>query len=216
MCRELSNDQSRRGWSDDGPLPHPPGSVVARSARLTVRRFAAGDLDEVVALHNDPQVMHYLNNGRPVPERDVVEDLTAWIDGYGRSDGFGFWAIEETTIGRFAGWIHLRPGDAAGELEPELGYRLRRAVWGRGFATEASLAVVNRGFAELPIERVYACTMAVHRASRRVLEKTGLRAVRTFTTDWPVRIPGDEYGDVEYAMTRAEWVANGATAGHLD
>ena len=45
----------------------------------------------------------------------------------------------------------------------------------------------------------------VNTASRRVLEKCGLRQVRVFHADWPQRIPGDEHGDVEYALDRAEW-----------
>jgi RimJ/RimL family protein N-acetyltransferase len=47
--------------------------------------------------------------------------------------------------------------------------------------------------------------MAVHTGSRRVMEKAGMRPVRTFHADWPDRIPGDEHGDVEYAITREEW-----------
>jgi len=47
--------------------------------------------------------------------------------------------------------------------------------------------------------------MAVNTASRRVMEKAGMRFVRTFHADWPVRIPGDEEGDVEYAIDRAQW-----------
>jgi RimJ/RimL family protein N-acetyltransferase len=50
--------------------------------------------------------------------------------------------------------------------------------------------------------------MVVNVASRRVMEKAGMRLVRTFTQDWPYPIPGDEHGDVEYAVTRAEWVAS--------
>jgi RimJ/RimL family protein N-acetyltransferase len=49
--------------------------------------------------------------------------------------------------------------------------------------------------------------MAVNTASRRVMEKAGLRYVRTFHQDWPDEIDGDEQGDVEYALTRAEWDA---------
>jgi RimJ/RimL family protein N-acetyltransferase len=49
--------------------------------------------------------------------------------------------------------------------------------------------------------------MAVNAASRRVMEKTGLRYVRTFHAEWPDRIDGDEHGDVEYAITRQEWAA---------
>ena len=57
---------------------------------------------------------------------------------------------------------------------------------------------------------MYAETMVVHSGSWRVMEKAGMRRVRTFHADWPVRIPGDEHGDVEYAITRAEWEADRA------
>ncbi len=191
----------------------PTTSIVTRSARLVVRRFTLGDFDDLVELHNDPLVMLYLNNGQPVPAADVLEELTAWIAEYGSSDDFGCWAMDETATGRFVGWIHFRPGHGVGELDPELGFRLHRPFWGRGIAAEASTALIDRGFARLPIERVYAHTMSIHRASRRVMEKAGMTMVRIFTTDWPVRIPGDEYGDVEYAVTRAEWAANSAVRG---
>jgi RimJ/RimL family protein N-acetyltransferase len=47
--------------------------------------------------------------------------------------------------------------------------------------------------------------MAINTASRKAMEKSGMRLIRTFIADWPVAIPGDEYGDVEYALTRTEW-----------
>jgi RimJ/RimL family protein N-acetyltransferase len=131
--------------------------------------------------------------------------LEWWLGYYDRYDGYGFWAAIEKSSGRFLGWFHLRPGDGAGPREPELGYRLRRDVWGQGLATEGSRALVDKAFAELGVDRVYATTMAVHTSSRRVMEKTGLRFVRTFDAGWPVRIPGDEEGDVEYAIERSEW-----------
>jgi hypothetical protein len=54
--------------------------------------------------------------------------------------------------------------------------------------------------------------MAVHTASRRVREKSGLTLVRTVHQAWPDRIPGDEHGDVEYALPRADWEPHEATA----
>jgi RimJ/RimL family protein N-acetyltransferase len=80
-------------------------------------------------------------------------------------------------------------------------------VWGQGYASEGSRALVDKAFRELGVDRVYAETMAVNTASRRVMEKAGLRYLRTFHADWPDRIPGDEHGDVEYALTRDEWTA---------
>lgn len=89
--------------------------------------------------------------------------------------------------------------------EPELGYRLRKAAWGMGYATEGARALVDKAFTDLGASRVFAETMVVNTASRGVMEKSGLRLIRQFHADWPVRIPGDEHGDVEYAITRAEW-----------
>jgi RimJ/RimL family protein N-acetyltransferase len=113
--------------------------------------------------------------------------LEWWLGWYERSERYGFWAAVEKSTGRFVGWFHLRPGDGAGPDEPELGYRLRREVWGRGYATEGSLALIDKAFTELRADRVYASTMAVNVASRRVMEKAGTGApdshtVRTWTS----------------------------------
>jgi len=89
--------------------------------------------------------------------------------------------------------------------EVELGYRLRRSAWGRGYATEGSRALIQKAFADLSVERVFATTMAVNVASHRVMEKAGLRYIRTFHQPWPDYIEGEDEGDVEYALLRSEW-----------
>ena len=78
----------------------------------------------------------------------------------------------------------------------------------RGLATEGSRALIDKAFTKLGARRVYATAMAVNTGSRRVMEKAGLRYVRTFVADWPVRVPGDEEGDVEYAIDRDGWAAD--------
>ena len=89
--------------------------------------------------------------------------------------------------------------------EVELGYRLRRSAWGKGYATEGSRALIQKGFAEFGVQRVVASTMVVNVASRRVMENAGLKFVRTFHQPWPDYIEGEEEGDVEYALLRSEW-----------
>ena len=126
---------------------------------------------------------------------------------YERGNVFGFWVAEEKTTGTFLGWFHFRPRPEAPADEPELGYRLVADAWNKGYATEGSRALIDMGFATPLVQRVVAETMAVHTASRRVMEKAGMRLVRSFLTEWPVHIPGDEEGEVEYAITRAEWEA---------
>ncbi|MGH1563525.1 GNAT family N-acetyltransferase [Mumia sp. DW29H23] len=183
-------------------------TVLLTTARVRLRQFTADDADLLTALDNDPAVMHFINNGLPVPREEIVDEvLPAFLAWHARHPLYGFWAAEDLETGRFLGWFHLRPGEDAGPREPELGYRLQTFAWGQGYATEVSQALVDHAFASSDVERVTAETMAVHLASRRVMEKAGMRLVRTFHADWPVRIEGDEHGDVEYAITRAEWEA---------
>jgi RimJ/RimL family protein N-acetyltransferase len=181
--------------------------VFLETERLVLRRFTPDDLELLVELDSDPEVKRYIDGGAPVDRKDLVETLAWWLRYDERDDGYGFWAAVEKSSGEFVGWFHLRPGEGAGPHEPELGYRLRRDGWGRGYATEGSRALIDKAFADLGAERVHASTMVVNTASRRVMEKAGLRFVRTFRADWPVPIPGDEEGDVEYAIDRAQWTA---------
>jgi RimJ/RimL family protein N-acetyltransferase len=120
--------------------------------------------------------------------------------------GFGHWIAELRATGEFVGWFGLRPwfGDPT---EYEVGYRLARAFWGRGLATEGCLAIIEKAFADPAARRIVAQTMAVNLASRRVMEKAGLRYVRTFHLEWDDPLPGSEEGEVEYALTREEWAA---------
>jgi RimJ/RimL family protein N-acetyltransferase len=180
--------------------------VLLETERLVLRRFTEDDVDRLVELDSDPAVMHFVTGGIATPRREIeTEVLPALLAYYERGDGYGFWAAVEKASGAFLGWFHFRPAEGAPPGEIELGYRLRRAAWGKGYAAEGARALVDRGFAELDVERVVAFTMVVHAASRRVLEKAGLRYVRTFHEPWPYRIEGEEEGDVEYALLRSEW-----------
>ncbi len=180
-------------------------TVLLSTDRLVLRRLTPDDLDALEALDADPLVMRYINGGEATPRAELRDEvLPHWLALYQRGD-WGFWAAVDRHSQRFLGWFHLRPGQGAPPDEPELGYRLVRDAWGRGLATEGSRALIDRAFTELGASRVYATTLAVNAASRRVMEKAGMRFVRHFHGEWPVAIPGDEHGDVEYEITRADW-----------
>jgi RimJ/RimL family protein N-acetyltransferase len=183
------------------------GRVELETARLRLRPPTDADVDGLVALHSDPDVMRYLG-----PPGETAEHVRAVVLPYFLSfpAGFGYFVAQERATGAFLGWFLFRPPrerPVPGEIE--LGYRLHRAAWGRGFATEGSRALVDRGFTDLGVERVVAQAMAVNRGSRRVLEKVGLRHVRTVDVAFPEPLPGSEHGEAEYALTRAEWHAAG-------
>lgn len=181
--------------------------VLLETDRLILRRFTAADVDNLVDLDADPEVMFFINGGTPTPREEIERAvLPHFLRYYDTWPAWGFFAAIDKATGDFIGWFHLRPDPDDGVAdEPELGYRLRRSAWGNGFATEGSRALVDLAFSDLGATRVFATTMAVNVASRRVMEKSGLRFIRLFQADWPVRIPGDEHGDVEYAITRGEW-----------
>lgn len=176
---------------------------VVETERLALRRLTMADLDVLVQLDSDPEVMRFLTGGRATPRDEVARRLARMMR---CGPGMGYWAAVSRADDRFAGWFGLsatdgRPGEA------ELGYRLFRWAWGSGLATEGSLALVRRGFAEVGLDRVWATTMAVNTRSRRVLEKVGLSYVRTWFGEWPELIEGAELGDVDYAVTRDAWLA---------
>ncbi len=180
--------------------------IFLETERLLLRRFTDSDVDNLCDLDGDPEVMRFINGGKPTPH-DVIRDdtLPRFIHSYERFEGFGVWAAIERSTGRFVGWFEFYPWKDAGPHEIELGYRLRRSAWSKGYATEGSRALIRKGFTELGVRRVVAETMVVNAASRRVMEKAGLRYVRTLHQEWPERIEGDEHGDVQYALTKADW-----------
>jgi RimJ/RimL family protein N-acetyltransferase len=183
--------------------------VFLETERMVLRRFTTEDVDLIVELDSDPRVMRFISGGAPTPREEIVGDiLPAWLSYYERFEGYGFWAAHAKQTGEFLGWFHFRPPPGAQLDDVELGYRLRRSAWGQGYATEGSIALIDRGFRAGGVRRVFASTMAVNTGSWRVMEKAGLKFVRVFHADWPVRIEGDEQGDVEYALTRQEWLAS--------
>ena len=182
--------------------------IVLKTPRLAIRQFTEDDVDNLFNLNSDPGVMRYL--GRP-PSREVLRDeiIPFHLGVYQRFDRLGTWAAESASTGEFLGWFHFRAED--GDITNiDLGYRLRRAAWGKGFATEGSAALINMGFTDLGVQRVFAHTMTANAASRRVLEKCGLTLVRTVPHRGPDAdvIDGAEHCEVEYALTKPEWEAS--------
>jgi RimJ/RimL family protein N-acetyltransferase len=186
-------------------------AIFLETERLVLREFTTDDVDNLVELDADPEVVRWTPDEST--SRDEVEHqvLPYYSRYYQETPGFGFWALEERATGEFLGWFHLRPAGGHGPDEPEIGYRLRRSAWGKGYATEGSRALISRAFADHPVRRVLAETSAIHTASRRVMEKCGLRLVREFDAGYPPIGPDDVLGDVEYAIDRVEWERQSAT-----
>jgi RimJ/RimL family protein N-acetyltransferase len=185
--------------------------IILETPRLALRQFTEDDVDNLFGLNSDPQVMRFLTGGRPTPREEIRDRIIPFhLRVYDQLDRLGTWAAESTSTGEFLGWFHFRPGHGTEITNIDLGYRLRRPAWNKGYATEGSRALIDMGFTDLGVERVFAHTMTVNAASRRVLEKCGLTLVRTTPYEGADPIEGAEQGEVEYALTKPEWEARAA------
>lgn len=179
--------------------------IILETPRLALRQFTEDDADNLLDLNSDPEVMRYLTGSRPTPREEIRDQIIPFhLAVYDRFDRLGTWAAESTATGEFLGWFHLRPGHGTDITNIELGYRLRRSGWNSGYATEGSRALIDMGLTDPGVQRVFAHTMTVNTASRRVLEKCGLRLVHTTPFEGADVIEGAEHGQVEYALTKPE------------
>ena len=160
------------------------------SARVLLRQLADGDVEDLVELISDPEVMRYLGGG-PAPREEAeagVARTRMYRERYGGRLGVFTAVLRES--GAFMGWFHLRPARARldDEKSLELGYRQKKEFWGKGYATEVSLALIAKAFGELGADSVFAVTDAENKASRRVMEKCGLALESEYEDpDWKRR-----------------------------
>lgn len=194
-----------------------PMHILLETERLILRRFTESDARPLFDLDNDRDVMRYINGGTPTAF-DVVENelLPSFLRYDELLPVFGFWAMVEKNTLNFVGWVSLRFADE-NPLAATLGYRLRKAAWGMGYATEGARALIDAGFRMSHIERVIATTYEENLASQRVMEKLGMTLVRRFRITADDLTDADTYhassldlwdgDDLEYALTRMEWAA---------
>jgi ribosomal-protein-alanine N-acetyltransferase len=148
--------------------------VIAETDRLRLRHFHIVDDDAMDCVFGDPEVMRY-GPGVQTPEW-VRKWLRGCLEDYHQKWGFGLWAVVERETNQTIGFCGLSYfADVAGRAETELGYRLARAHWGRGYASEAARAVRDYSFGTLGLLRLISIIDPRNIASARVAEKTGLR-----------------------------------------
>ena len=183
--------------------------ATLQSERITLVPLADEHLEQEIELDSDPLVMRYLGDGRPRTRAEVEMLHRRRLRVAELVPGLGFWA--GLVGGQFVGWWILQPperedqGPVAGQAE--LGYRLLRRYWRNGLASEGARELIRHGFDDLGLDRIFAETMAVNTASRATMAAAGLTYVRTFNQTWERPIPGSEHGEVEYAITRDQWLA---------
>lgn len=145
--------------------------TILETERLIVREMGETDAEAVLAFNGDPEVMRYTGEEPWTDLEETRRRLREYPD-Y-RERGYGRWALVLRETGRVVGFNGLKFLPELGETD--LGYRLVREQWGRGLATESSLAIVRHGFEALGLERIVGLVLPGNEGSIRVLEKVGMR-----------------------------------------
>jgi RimJ/RimL family protein N-acetyltransferase len=147
--------------------------VEQRTGRLLLRGFEDRDRDPFAAMNADPEVMRWLQGPYDRARSDAFIDRIAavWAE-----RGFGLWALERVDTGELVGFTGLWPAEFEAPFTPavEVGWRLARAHWGQGHATEAARAALRFGFEDMGLAEIVSFTSVGNEASWRVMERIGL------------------------------------------
>jgi RimJ/RimL family protein N-acetyltransferase len=153
--------------------------IRLETERLIVRSFEPRDADDWLALLSDPDVRRYLPPG-PAPTRDTFSSALDRRRAMESDRGFAMWAVDAKETGSFIGQCGLYPIEGTGP-EIEIAYHYTKASWGKGYGTEAAIAVLGHALGPLGLDRVIALVMEQNLGSRRVVEKAGMRFEGTAT-----------------------------------
>jgi len=181
--------------------------VYLETERMILKTTTPEDAELFFELDADPDVMMYISGGEPSSLERCVQAAQRTYAQYERyQDKFGLWWATLKSSGEVLGWFLLRPDKLKPETveNPELGYRLHKKHWGKGYATEASQALVDKAFKELNCESVYAVAMKGNQASQNVMKKVGMIYIGEFVQD-ECFAPGMNPEAVEYKITKKEW-----------
>jgi RimJ/RimL family protein N-acetyltransferase len=163
-------------------------AIALRTARLLLRGWHDDDVAAFAEMSADPTVMQYLV---PLSERGLsVEDWVARARAHWDEHGFGQWVVELPGAASFIGVVGLGNVSYEAAFTPavEVAWRLARAYWGHGYATEAARAALDYGFGELGLSEIIALTVPANQRSRRVMERLGMTRAPEDDFDHP-RVP---------------------------
>jgi RimJ/RimL family protein N-acetyltransferase len=147
--------------------------VRLETDRLILRQWRDDDRPAFAALNADPVVMEFFPETRTRQQADTVLDR---LIGHFDRHGFGFWALELRESGENIGFTGLQHVDFDAPFCPavEIGWRLARSHWGKGYATEAARAALDAAFRELKLDEVVSYAVKTNTRSRAVMERLGM------------------------------------------
>lgn len=182
--------------------------IYLETQRLTLREMNPDEAPLLFDLDSDPEVMTYLTGGKTSDMAACQKALEKTLGYYKKHNhSFGLWFAEEKSFDEVIGWFLLRPDkkNPNDTLNPELGYRLKKKFWGKGYATEGSLALLEKAFTDLNCDSVFAEAMKGNSASQNVMKKIGMKYAGSFNHPECFGIGADPSA-VHYVITKSDWL----------
>jgi RimJ/RimL family protein N-acetyltransferase len=160
---------------------------ILKTGRLSLRRWIAGDEDGFIQMNQDREVMEFFPRTlTPAESLAMIDRIRAFFE----SNGYGLFAVELCATREFLGFTGFSRPSFESYFTPctEIGWRLKKAAWGKGYATEAASACLRYGFDELHMDKIYSWTAVINTRSERVMQKIGMTRAGEF--DHPGIEPG--------------------------
>ena len=158
-------------------------NIHLETDRLLIRDLTEQDIDGIFVLDSDPEVHRYLGN-KPITKKEEALHYIEGVKKQYKERRIGRWAVEIKETGEFTGWCGLRlySDYTFNNLTNfhDIGYRLQRKFWGKGYATEASKACLQYAWNTMKLDTVYGITEKGNEASHNVLLKIGLNYLEDF------------------------------------
>ncbi len=141
--------------------------------RLLLRQWTPKDHELMAAINADPEVMEFYPSCQT---REQSLKMTNYMEGLIAEQGWGFWAVETKYDQQFIGFVGLHQPHYDLPVKPciEVGWRLKKQAWGKGYAPEAAKEALNFAFTQLKLDCVYSFTSVINMRSISVMEKIGM------------------------------------------
>jgi len=189
------------------PVVCPP--IELETERLRLRQWRPSDFEPFAGLNADPQVMEFFPS---TLEREASDAMLSRLQSLISERGWGLWAAETRGANEFIGLIGLHVPSAPLPFAPcvEIGWRLAKAHWGKGYATEGARAALRIGFEQLGLQEIVSFTAVINIRSRAVMERLAMQKDGTFEhpnvpEGSPLRL------HCLYRLTRTRWEEQGAS-----
>lgn len=156
---------------------HKKMTIIFETQRLIAKAPQESDVEYLYSLQSDSEVMKLIGKGVPRSKEKIQASLKEIIEYY-KKHGFSFFSIFEKETNEFvgqAGLFHLNFDDSQEEIE--VGYRLNKKFWNKGFATELAKGLIKWGFEHIKVNKFVAFIKSENDRSRKVLQKLGMRYI---------------------------------------